>query len=152
VDDIYFSAIIHDIGKLGISDKILNKPGRLDEEELAEMRRHPLIGETIMRPVELPDYIMSGILQHHERHDGRGYPSGIRGEEMTMAGRIIKVADVFDALVNRRQYKEAWTEEKVRNLLLELRGTEFDPQIVDVFIRNLYQTRNNPMFYYGIQL
>ncbi|MDR1730947.1 MAG: CHASE2 domain-containing protein [Synergistaceae bacterium] len=152
VDDIYFSAVIHDIGKLGISDKILNKPGALDPQELAVMRRHPLIGESIMRPVELPDHVMSGILQHHERHDGKGYPYGIRGDQITMAGRIIKVADVFDALVNRRQYKEPWTEEKVRNLLLELRGTEFDPQIVDIFIRNLYQTRNNPMFYYGIQL
>ncbi|MDR3231764.1 MAG: CHASE2 domain-containing protein [Synergistaceae bacterium] len=152
VDDIYFSAIIHDIGKLGIADSILNKPGKLNNQELAEMRRHPLIGESIMRPVELPEYVMSGILQHHERHDGKGYPHGIPGNEMTMAGKIIKVADVFDALVNRRQYKEPWTEEKVRNLLLELRGTEFDPQIVDVFIRNLYQTKNNPMFYYGIQL
>jgi HD-GYP domain-containing protein (c-di-GMP phosphodiesterase class II) len=139
IEDIYFSAIIHDIGKLGISDNILKKNSRLTEEEIAEMHRHPSIGEDIMRPVELPDYIISGITQHHERHDGKGYPSGIRGERMTMAGKIIKVADVFDALANRRQYKEAWAPEQVRDFLQERRGTEFDPQIVDVFLKHLPQ-------------
>ena len=139
VEDVYFSAVIHDIGKLGISDNILKKPAMLTEEEVAEMRRHPSIGEDIMRPVDLPDYIISGITQHHERHDGKGYPSGIKGERMTMAGKIIKVADVFDALANRRQYKEAWTTAQVRDFLLERRGTEFDPQIVDVFLKHLPQ-------------
>jgi HD-GYP domain-containing protein (c-di-GMP phosphodiesterase class II)/CHASE2 domain-containing sensor protein len=139
VEDVYFSAIIHDIGKLGISDSILKKNSMLTEEEIAEMHRHPSIGEDIMRPVELPDYIMSGVTQHHERHDGKGYPSGIKGDRMTTAGKIIKVADVFDALANRRQYKEAWTPEQVRSFLLERRGTEFDPQIVDVFLMHLPQ-------------
>jgi HD-GYP domain-containing protein (c-di-GMP phosphodiesterase class II)/CHASE2 domain-containing sensor protein len=137
IEDIYFSAIIHDIGKLGISDSILKKPAMLTQEEISEMQRHPSIGEDIMRPVDLPEYITSGITQHHERHDGKGYPSGIKGDRMTTAGKIIKVADVFDALANRRQYKEAWTPQQVRNFLLERRGTEFDPQIVDVFLRHL---------------
>jgi HD-GYP domain-containing protein (c-di-GMP phosphodiesterase class II)/CHASE2 domain-containing sensor protein len=139
IEDIYFSAIIHDIGKLGVSDQILKKPSMLTEEELAEMHRHPSIGEDIMRPVDLPSYIISGITQHHERHDGKGYPAGIKGDRMTTAGKIIKVADVFDALANRRQYKDAWTSEQVRDFLLERRGTEFDPQIVDVFLKHLPQ-------------
>jgi HD-GYP domain-containing protein (c-di-GMP phosphodiesterase class II)/CHASE2 domain-containing sensor protein len=138
VEDIYFSAIIHDIGKLGISDNILNKPAMLTEDEIAEMHRHPSIGEDIMRPVELPGYIISGITQHHERHDGKGYPTGIKGDRMTTAGKIIKVADVFDALTNRRQYKEAWTLEQVRDFFLERRGTEFDPLVVDVFLKHTY--------------
>lgn len=147
VEDIYFSAIIHDIGKLGISDSILKKPSMLTEEELAEMQRHPTIGEDIMRPVELPDYVISGIMQHHERHDGKGYPYGLQGGRVTMAGKIIKVADVFDALVNRRQYKEAWTQDQVREFLMERRGTEFDPQVVDVFLKHLYQEGNNPLIF-----
>jgi HD-GYP domain-containing protein (c-di-GMP phosphodiesterase class II)/CHASE2 domain-containing sensor protein len=142
VEDIYFSAIIHDIGKLGIADNILNKPAMLTEDEIAEMRRHPSIGENIMRPVELPDYIMSGITQHHEHHDGKGYPTGIKGDRMTTAGKIIKVADVFDALANRRQYKEAWSLEQVRDFFLERRGTEFDPQVVDVFLQHTHLLKN----------
>ena len=146
IDDVYFSAIIHDIGKLGISDNILKKPDRLTEDETAEMQRHPSIGEDIMRPVELPEYVLSGITQHHERYDGKGYPAGIKGDRMTAAGKIIKVADVFDALVNRRQYKEAWTQEQVRDFLLERRGTEFDPQVVDVFLKHLSQdSRDSPV-------
>ncbi|MDR1622729.1 MAG: CHASE2 domain-containing protein [Synergistaceae bacterium] len=139
IEDVYFSAIIHDIGKLGISDSILKKPSMLTKEEVAEMQRHPSIGEDIMRPVDLPEYIVSGIAQHHERHDGKGYPSGIKGDRMTTAGKIIKVADVFDALANRRQYKEAWTPQQVRGFLLERRGTEFDPRIVDIFLKHLPQ-------------
>jgi HD-GYP domain-containing protein (c-di-GMP phosphodiesterase class II) len=138
VEDIYFSAIIHDIGKLGISDNVLKKPAMLTEEELAEMHRHPSIGEDIMRPVDLPSYIISGITQHHERHDGKGYPTGIKGDHMTTAGKIIKVADVYDALANRRQYKEPWTLEQVRDFFLERRGTEFDPQVVDVFLQHIH--------------
>jgi HD-GYP domain-containing protein (c-di-GMP phosphodiesterase class II) len=137
IEDVYFSAIIHDIGKLGIDDSILKKPAALTENEVAIMHRHPSIGEDIMRPVDLPDYVVSGIIQHHERHDGKGYPFGIKGERMTMVGKIIKVADVFDALMNRRQYKEPWTEDRVRGFLLQRRGTEFDPQIVDIFLENL---------------
>ncbi len=150
VDDIYFAAIIHDIGKLGVSDSVLKKPGVLTPSELAEMQKHPSLGEDIMRPVALPEYIISGILQHHERHDGQGYPYGLKGEHLTMAGKIIKVADVFDALMNRRQYKEAWTEAKVREFLLERRGTEFDPLVVDVFLKHLADVSNNPLLYYGI--
>lgn len=150
VDDIYFAAIIHDIGKLGVSDSVLKKPGVLTPPELAEMQKHPSLGEDIMRPVALPEYIISGILQHHERHDGQGYPYGLKGEHLTMAGKIIKVADVFDALMNRRQYKEAWTEAKVREFLLERRGTEFDPLVVDVFLKHLSDVSNNPLLYYGI--
>ena len=138
VEDIYFAAIIHDIGKLGISDNILKKAGKLTEEEIAKMQQHPSIGEDIMEPVELPGYVISGIKQHHERYDGQGYPSGLKGDRITMAGKIIKVADVFDALVNRRQYKEPWTQNRVREFLLERRGTEFDPQVVDVFLEHLF--------------
>jgi len=137
IEDIHFSAQIHDIGKLGIDDRILKKPGILTKEELTEMKRHPSKGEDIMRPVGLPEYIVSGITQHHERNDGKGYPLGLRGEKMTMASKIIKVADVYDALANRRHYKDPWSPEKIRKFLLENRGTEFDEKVVNVFLQHI---------------
>ena len=149
VEDVYFSAIIHDIGKLGISDSVLKKPGMLTDEEFAEMQRHPLIGRDIMKPVELPEFVVSGIMQHHERYDGKGYPSKLTGDNVTLAGKIIKVADVFDALISRRQYKDPWTEEQVRSFMLERRGTEFDPRVVDVFLRHLPEESRNPLLFYG---
>jgi HD-GYP domain-containing protein (c-di-GMP phosphodiesterase class II) len=137
VEDVHFAAQIHDIGKLGISDNILKKPGKLTEEEVAEMRRHPSIGEDIMRPVGLQDYIVSGITQHHENCDGKGYPRGLRADRMTTLSKIIKVADVYDALANRRQYKTPWAPEEVRKFLLERRGTEFDKKVVDTLLQHI---------------
>jgi len=137
IEDVHFAAQIHDIGKLGISDSILKKQGLLTEEEIAEMKQHPLIGHNIMRPVRLPPHIIKGITEHHENVDGKGYPNNLKGVHLSMASKIIKVADVYDALSSRRPYKEPWTPEQIRAFLKERSGTEFDANVVDVFLRHM---------------
>ncbi len=136
VENIYFAAVIHDIGKIGVADDVLNKPGRLSEDEYLQMKAHPIIGALVMEPVELEKSILDGILEHHERIDGRGYPGNVKGDGISLSGRIIKIADVYDALASKRQYKEPWPLEDVYDYLWAKRGTEFDARIVDVFIEN----------------
>lgn len=137
VENVSFAATIHDIGKIGVPDAILNKPGRLDEEEFRQMQAHPIVGALVMEPVELHASILNGILEHHERIDGKGYPGNVSGEDISLCGRIIKVADVYDALVSKRQYKEPWPEEKVFDYMWEQRGREFDARVVEVFLENM---------------
>lgn len=128
---------MHDVGKIGVPDSILNKPGPLAHEELAEMRKHTLIGYEILR------YGGSGILQtaasialtHHERWDGEGYPHGLKGEAIPLGGRITAIADVFDALSHHRVYKDAWPVEDAWNYLRSHSGTLFEPRLVDLFFQ-----------------
>ncbi|HIJ84919.1 MAG: Two-component system response regulator [Magnetococcales bacterium] len=133
------AAAMHDVGKIGIPDAILLKPGRLTEEEFAEIRKHPGIGAEILGGVlEEPLITARTIaLTHHERWDGRGYPQGLKGEEIPLAGRVCAVVDVFDALVSSRPYKKAWSVEEAVALLVKDRGSHFDPQVVDAFVAHL---------------
>ena len=127
---------MHDVGKIGISDKILNKPGQLTGDELTEIRKHTVIGYEILR------YGGSGILKnaamiawtHHERWDGLGYPAGLKGEEIPLSGRITAVADVLDALTHQRVYKQAWTADEAFQYIFENAGTLFDPQLVGLLV------------------
>lgn len=130
VDDLRFAGIVHDIVKIGVPDSVLNKPGKLTEEEYGLMKLHPAKGHEIMGNVTLSPDILSAILRHHERMDGGGYPERMPGKELPLSARIVKIADVYDALVSNRQYKEAWPIEKVCRILYEGRGTEFDEEIV----------------------
>jgi len=136
IEDVHFAAQIHDIGKLGIADSILKKQGVLTDEELSEMKQHPLIGHNIMRPVRLPPHIIKGITEHHENIDGKGYPNHLKGVHLSTVSKIIKVADVYDALSSRRPYKEPWSPEQVRAFLKERSGVEFDEQVVNVFLKH----------------
>jgi HD-GYP domain-containing protein (c-di-GMP phosphodiesterase class II) len=140
VEDIHRFAPMHDIGKVGVPDAILRKPGRLDEDEMAQMREHPRIGGEVLRACreQLPQ--LDGKLfqlaidiaeGHHEKFDGSGYPRGLSGKDIPLAGRIIAVADVLDALASRRPYKEPWPMERVWAYLVEQRGIHFDPEVVD---------------------
>ncbi|MFV0423567.1 DUF3369 domain-containing protein [Oleidesulfovibrio sp.] len=130
---------MHDVGKIGISDSILLKPGRLTDEEREVMKTHTTIGYHILNTSERPIMQAAAIIahEHHERWDGQGYPRGLQGEDIHIAGRITCLADIFDALSNKRVYKEAWTQKDVLSYLRENQGTIFDPRLIDVFFDKL---------------
>jgi response regulator RpfG family c-di-GMP phosphodiesterase len=136
---IFLAAALHDIGKIGISDKILSKPEKLSEEEFNQMKRHTLIGYDILKDSSSEVIQLAAViaLTHHERYDGSGYPRGLKGDEIPIAGRIIAVADYFDALMSKRVYKDAWSVEKVLEALKECSGTIFDPVCLEAFFKNL---------------
>jgi two-component system, response regulator RpfG len=138
-EDIEYAAPMHDIGKIGIPDQILLKPGKLDKGEWAIMQRHTVMGHNILTSSQ-SRYIQLGsviALNHHEKFDGSGYPSGLKGREIPLVARIVAVADVFDALVTERPYKKAWRTEDALNLLKQQSGKHFDPQCVDAFFDRL---------------
>ncbi|MEG6550505.1 CHASE2 domain-containing protein [Desulfocurvibacter africanus] len=132
--DIHFGALIHDIGKIGIPDNILNKTGSLSPEEFEAIKQHPLIGSQILASVPLPQAVVRGMLEHHERYDGKGYPHGLKGEEISLAARVIAVVDVFDALSNDRPYRKAMSKAEAIEVLEGARGTQLDPELVDIFV------------------
>ena len=136
---IYYAAPLHDIGKIGIHDAILLKPGKLTADEFRQMQEHSNIGANILHGKENV-FLQAGevIAQtHHEKYNGKGYPKGLKGEAIPLYGRIVSIADVFDALTSKRPYKEAWSFEKALNLLMKEKGQHFDPKIVDLFIQNI---------------
>jgi putative nucleotidyltransferase with HDIG domain len=128
------AAILHDVGKLGIRDGILNKPGGLSEEEFAIMRQHPAIGAQIMSPISTLKDIIPGIRNHHETWDGTGYPDHLKGENIPMVARIIGVADTFDAMTTSRPYQKAMTLDFVLSKIRSMSGTRFDPEVIDAFL------------------
>lgn len=140
IQDIVFHASpLHDLGKVGIADKILLKPGRLDNDEFEIMKTHAAIGYEILKRSK-SGYLKAGAVisySHHEKFDGSGYPLGLSGETIPILGRIVAIADVFDALTCVRPYKSAWSIEDACQLLKEERGKHFDPSLVDLFIENL---------------
>jgi len=130
---------MHDIGKIAIPDSILNKPGRFDDAEYALMKKHAKLGYEMLNNSTRPLIQLASTIayEHHERWDGKGYPKGLRGEEISIFGRITSLADVFDALGSDRVYKKAWPMDKIVALIKEERGKQFDPKIVDIFLENL---------------
>ncbi|MEP4890618.1 MAG: two-component system response regulator [Aliiglaciecola sp.] len=140
-DDLFHAAPMHDIGKIGIPDNIMLKPARLTPEEFEVMKKHPEIGAEILgeSDSELIDLAKVVSLTHHEKWDGTGYPKGLAGEDIPIHGRIVALADVFDALTSKRPYKEAWSIDKTMEFLQEQKGKHFDPKIVELFQQNLEQ-------------
>lgn len=142
VDLLYKSAPLHDIGKVGVKDGILLKPGKLTAEEFEEMKKHTIYGgESLMVGIkELGEESFLSLakeiaLTHHEKWDGSGYPYGMSNKEIPISGRLMALSDVYDALTSKRVYKGAFTHNDAKNIILEGRGTHFDPDIVDAFIR-----------------
>ena len=133
VFQVHIAAILHDVGKLGIRESILNKPGGLSDEEFQIMRQHPSIGAQIMSPIRMLKDISPGIRNHHETWDGKGYPDQLKGEEIPMVARIIGVADTFDAMTTTRPYQQAMTLDYVLAKMRSMSGTRFDPVVVDAF-------------------
>lgn len=135
LEGLHIGAWLHDIGKIGIPDRILNKPGRLTDEEYEVMKSHVTIGAKALENVEFPwPHVIDCIKYHHERWDGSGYPEGLKGEEIPLPARIIAVADVFDALVTKRPYKPPLPPYKAIEIIQNSKGKHFDPQVVDAFL------------------
>ncbi|WP_205043260.1 HD-GYP domain-containing protein [Rhodanobacter glycinis] len=134
--DLTFGALLHDIGKLALPDAILIKPGKLDGEEMAQMRRHPQIGYDLLQRVDFLRAAVDIPYGHHERWDGGGYPQGLRGEAIPLAARIFSVVDVWDALITARVYKPAWPEAEVLDYLRDVAGSQLDPGLVELFLEN----------------
>jgi putative two-component system response regulator len=130
---------MHDIGKLGIPDSILLKPGRLTHEEFTVMKTHTTIGARLLENARSPITETARIiaLTHHEKWDGNGYPHGLAGENIPLVGRIVAITDVFDALTSERPYKSAWPIEKAIEEIKRSAGTHFDPELVEYFIKAL---------------
>lgn len=133
METVQLSALLHDIGKIGIKDDILNKPGKLTPEEFEIMKKHVDIGGSILKPVKGLNHLTDGILYHHERFDGKGYPHGMKGEEIPIIGRIVCVADSFDTIVTARAYKTTTPVEAAFEELKKCSGGQFDPVMVDAF-------------------
>jgi diguanylate cyclase (GGDEF)-like protein/putative nucleotidyltransferase with HDIG domain len=136
VERVRFGGIVHDVGKIGIPDSILRKPGWLEPEDWEQMRRHPEIGAKILSGANLPD-IGSWILAHHERPDGQGYPFGLTAEEIPLEARILAVADAYEAMTSDRVYRAALSPEQAREELRRCAGSQFDAEVVEVFLRLL---------------
>ena len=143
IDYLYLSASLHDIGKVGIRDNVLLKQGKLTAEEFNIMKSHTVIGKDAIA-VSLKNknlensylkYGMEIAISHHEKWDGTGYPYGLKDKEIPISGRLTALADVYDALMSKRQYKPAFSHEKTRSIILDGRGTHFDPDIVDAFVQ-----------------
>lgn len=132
---IFMAGRLHDLGKIGMSNNLLYKPGRFTSEERAEFCRHPAIGAELLENFRLFEEGKELVLHHHERWDGQGYPAGIAEEEIPLGSRIISVADAFDAMISWRPYRSPFSVEQAIQELLENRGTQFDPQVVDAFVR-----------------
>ncbi len=134
VERVHIAGLVHDIGKIGVPEHILSKPGRLDDAEMNAIREHPAIGHRILQDIPLLDDILPGVLYHHERWDGTGYPSGLAGDKIPLIARIIGVADTFDAMSSNRAYRPALTRDRVLAEIRNCAGTQFDPDLVEPFL------------------
>lgn len=135
------AAMLHDLGKIGISDKILTKRAKLTKREMDEIKKHPKIAADILRPIHVLNAIVPFILYHHERWDGRGYPNGLKGEDIPLGARIVAIADVYQALISNRPYRKAFSKKEAVKIIKESAGTQFDPRIVNVFLSILKKER-----------
>ena len=134
-DKLYLTGLVHDVGKIGICDSTLLKPGRLTDEEFEEIKRHPDLGWAILHDLEQLRYVFPGVVHHHERHDGKGYPDGLAGEVIPLDGRILAIADAYDAMTSDRPYRQGMPQEKAESILQSGAGTQWDPELLDIFFR-----------------
>jgi response regulator RpfG family c-di-GMP phosphodiesterase len=140
---VFYAAPLHDIGKIGVADNILLKPGKLTDEEFHAMQLHSEIGKNILKNNQ-NIYLNAGEIiayTHHEKYNGKGYPQGLKGEDIPLYGRIVAIADVFDALTSHRPYKEAWSFEKAVAFMEEQKCQHFDPNLVDIFLASIDEVR-----------
>ena len=138
VQNLQYVALLHDIGKIGVPDAILNKPSKLSDEEFQVIKKHPAIGNDILKDIHMIRSVAEGALYHHERYDGRGYPFGLAGEEIPLCARIIGIADAYDAMTSNRIYRHKLTMETVIKEFENGRGAQFDPSLTDLFLEMLH--------------
>jgi putative nucleotidyltransferase with HDIG domain len=135
VDRIYMAGLLHDVGKIGVPEAVLQKCGKLTDEEFAQIKKHPEIGARILKDIKQVEDIIPGVLHHHERYDGKGYPAGLAGDSIPLMGRIICLADCFDAMTSSRTYRKALPLEVALTEIRRCSGTQFDPVLSDAFLR-----------------
>jgi HD-GYP domain-containing protein (c-di-GMP phosphodiesterase class II) len=135
VERIYMAGLLHDVGKIGISEAVLQKTGRLDPDEFEEIKKHPEIGARILRDVKQIQDIIPGVLHHHERYDGKGYPTGLAGDSIPLMGRIICLADCFDAMTSSRTYRQAMPLEAALAEIRRCASSQFDPTLAEAFLQ-----------------
>jgi HD-GYP domain-containing protein (c-di-GMP phosphodiesterase class II) len=138
LEDVHIASLLHDIGKIGIPESILNKPGALTEEEFKIIKEHPGIGENILRSIKELDNALLGVKYHHEKFDGTGYPAGLKGDEIPLIAAIICAADAYDAMVSERPYRKGLPKEKAIAEIINLAGKQFHPEISGI-MQELYQ-------------
>ncbi|GMR04142.1 MAG: response regulator [Thermodesulfobacteriota bacterium] len=139
-----YASVLHDIGKIGVNELILNKQGPLDAGELEHVRVHPEIGERILQGIPLMERVAEIVVTHHENYNGSGYPRGLKGKEIPLCARIIAVADLYDAMSNDRPYRKGFPPERIIDEMKRVSGTQLDPGIVDIFINNIDGLVENP--------
>jgi HD-GYP domain-containing protein (c-di-GMP phosphodiesterase class II) len=144
LDRLGLAALLHDFGKIGVPEDILCKATRLTDEEFEIMKKHPTIARDLLSSLELLSDLLPAITHHHERWDGRGYPDGLKADQTPLWGRIISLADSYDTMMSRRTYKEPYSQERIRQELDKGRGTQFDPELVDLFKAILDEHVVNP--------
>lgn len=137
IRDLHYMALLHDIGKIGVPDAILNKPLPLEEEEFTILKRHSVTGGEILKDIHTISHLRDGALYHHERYDGKGYPKGLSGEQIPVEARIIAVADTYDAMTSNRAYRARLSDEIVLSEFKKGVGTQFDPELAKMFIQML---------------
>ena len=145
LNDIYMMGMLHDVGKIGVPSAVINKPGRLTDEEFDIIKQHPVIGYNILENIEEMPSLSTGARWHHERYDGRGYPDGIEGDEIPEEARIIAVADAYDAMTSKRSYRDALPQEVVRSEIEKGRGSQFDPKFADIMLAMIDEDTNYMM-------
>jgi HD-GYP domain-containing protein (c-di-GMP phosphodiesterase class II) len=139
LDDLHRGGLLHDLGKIGIPPEVLDKAGKLTDEEYQLMREHVRIGARILEPIEAYAGIIPVVLHHHEYYDGSGYPDGLSGDDIDLGARIFTVADHYDALISDRPYREGLPQETVIGFIKEDSGTKFDPKVVEAFLEVMAQ-------------
>ncbi|MBQ0001117.1 MAG: substrate-binding domain-containing protein [Clostridiales bacterium] len=155
-ESVYFAALLHDIGKIGVSDAILTKEGRLTDAEFSAIKQHPVIGDNILAEISSTPYLSMGAHYHHERYDGKGYPSGLKGTDIPEIARIIAVADAYDAMTSNRSYRTPLAQQKVREELVRNIGRQFDPEFAITMIHILdkdveYRLTDNTLRFNGFE-
>ena len=135
MDVLHRGGLLHDVGKIGMPREILDKPGKLTEDEYRTMRDHVLMGARILEPISAFADALPIVLEHHEWYDGGGYPNGLAGEDLTLGGRIFAVADVFDAISSDRPYRAGMPRERVLEIITNGSGRQFDPKVVEAFLQ-----------------
>lgn len=136
-------ALLHDIGKIGISDNVLNKPGRLDDDEYTHIKNHTIIGAEILKDIQMMPGASSVARHHHERYDGKGYPDGLKGEEIPLHARIVAVADAYDSMKTDRVYRKSLSESDIRREIEEGKDKQFDPILADILLKAVFTARGS---------
>lgn len=135
--NLYLAGLLHDLGKLAVPDAVLGKPGRLGDEELAQIRPHPETGWAILQDLDQLQHLVPAVLHHHEQYDGSGYPDGLAGEAIPLSARILAVADAYDAMVSNRPYRHGMPHENVETIFRDGAGKQWDPRVIEAFFRNM---------------